>query len=313
MLGQLNGQDLLKPLFFPTMKWIAGIELVLATAIWGFGFVAVEWALVELHPLWILALRYLLAGAGGILVHLIFFHRQIPIWSTSQLRLAFVPSVLLGLVLLLQTFGMVWTTATNSGFITCLYLLFVPLIDRVFRGKHPPSGAWSCVGLGLVGAFLISGGTFAEPNLGDLLTLACAILAAVHIVWIGDIAPKISHNFHFNTFQTLLFLPILLPALIPLPVPSAPLSTRTWVALLALSLGSSLLGFLIQVRAQKVLSNLAASLIFILESPFSALFAILLLGESMSPLQATGAALMILASLLFSAVSNFRKKAPGSP
>lgn len=75
------------------------------------------------------------------------------------------------------------------------------------------------------------------------------------------------------------------------------MSTQSWFGLLSLSLGSSLLGFFLQIRAQKELDASVASILFLLESPMSFIFAYFLLNERLSLLQSVGAALILLACL----------------
>jgi drug/metabolite transporter (DMT)-like permease len=72
------------------------------------------------------------------------------------------------------------------------------------------------------------------------------------------------------------------------------------IGLLSLSLGSTTLAFYLQVRAQAHLSATVSSLLFLLESPFALIFAFLLLGESLSTMEAIGAFLIFTAAVLAS-------------
>lgn len=272
------------------------VELVAASTIWGFSFIAVRWSLDGMAALWIVALRFLIAFALTMPVLLSIPGARAGL-TRKQLWLALLPGLLLCSALVLQTFGLRFTTATNSGFITCLYVLFVPPLARVVL-KQPLSLAHaSLVLVALVGTALICNLQSLVLNVGDLLTLACAVASAGHIVAIGRIAKHLRSPFAFNALQSVVAGCAALTFAVALePFPTWPMPAHALYGFAFVAVVSTILAFLMQVRAQRVLSTPLASILFLLESPFAALGAFFLLGERLGVLQWSGAALILVAS-----------------
>lgn len=315
------------------------MELVFASSLWGFGFIAVVWALEAMSPLEITGWRFAIATALGLLYLKL---RRRELWT--QIGLAAWPGFLVAGTVMLQTWGLQYTTATKSGFLTCLYVLIVPLLEALTGRQKLHPRTLVCAAIALVGVGFMTGfdqmlgwGSFAndlalqgsagEPvndenlakmqlNWGDVLTLGCALAASGHIIAVGRAVEKVRKStgrevdsFRFNVHQCIwagapllaLTIPILGLNVSPLgdqghvwPVASA------WYAgwkpiggLLILAVGSTLIAFALQVRAQKSLDPSLASLIFLLESPFAALFAVWLLGETISASQIVGGILIL--------------------
>ncbi len=284
------------------IKWVptpkqAVWELVFAASIWGFGFICTRVALEFAGPFWLNTIRFYLAFFFALPVILF-----IPILRNhlnwNQFWLAAIPGFLLSGTLVFQTAGLYYTSVTKSAFITVLYIIFVPFLERFLLGTRIKKVHLIYVFFALLGTFLICNFRSNEWNRGDLLTLICALVATVQIVLLEKISPKITSAFVFNVFQTFWagIIPLLL-ALIFESFPVLPLTPKIILSILMLSFLSTLLAFLIQVRTQKVLPSSTVSMLFILESPFAALFAYLLLGETLSPLQWLGASLILTSAL----------------
>lgn len=296
-------------------------ELVLAAGLWGFGFVATYWALEDFGPLSISALRCTIAVVVGFAICFAFPRLRSQL-NRRQMGLAFWPGVFMTLTLILQTWGLRYTTATKSGFITTLYVLIVPILERLILSRRIPKYHFAFVFLALIGMALIcdipqlisgtvSSGSSAREiwNFGDWLTLACAFAAALQIFWFGKIQNEIKSSFIFNLYQT--FWAGLIPLALmfffeawPKEIHSLPIA-----GMISLTFGSTLVAFALQVRAQKKISPSIASLIFLLESPFAALFGLWFLGERLTPQIVLGA-VIILISLITSVVVASRTSAP---
>jgi drug/metabolite transporter (DMT)-like permease len=141
--------------------------LVGVTMVWGWTFVAVQDAISLYGVLGFLAVRFALAAAA-----------LAPLAASRVTRRTLVVGGGIGLVLaagyLLQTMGLLFTSPTNSGLITGLFVVFAPLADRLYFGKRPSRQILVAVALSLVGMLLLTGGGPDGANLGDLLTLLCA-------------------------------------------------------------------------------------------------------------------------------------------
>jgi drug/metabolite transporter (DMT)-like permease len=273
---------------------LAVSELIVATVLWGFGFIAMIWALREMSPVMITATRFMASFAICALPILYWpdLRRQM---TLQNLRLAAAPGLLLGGTILLQTWGLKYTTATKSGFITTLYVLMVPILEFIVlkRRIHRLHGLF--VGLALLGTAMMMELRIDGFNRGDFLTFLCAIVASVQIFWFGLIGDKIGSPFVFNTLQCLWGgLPfVLLAVFTGEKLVFWPGGHLERLGVTCLVLGSTVIGFLLQVRGQRILPPSISSLIFLLESPFAALFAIFLLGERLSLLKLSGGVLII--------------------
>ena len=301
------------------------IELSIAGALWGFGFVAAYWSLGVGGPITITGWRFVIAGLIGLVsyfaIQKLKGHTLRFDVFQAYLRAAWWPGVFIATLLVLQTWGLQYTTATKSGFITCLYVLIVPMIQPFVGGPKPSravliSAVGSLIGVALMCGLLntlLSGEALdarSRLNIGDFLTLIAAFAASFHILAIDRIGARLGSHFDsykFNTAQSFMAgVPTLAIALAIEPNAgsflfrlSEPLTTgaSSWTGLIgftSLAIGSTLIAFALQVRAQKHIPPATASLLFLLESPFAALFAALLLGEVTTTIQLLGGAIILL-------------------
>lgn len=296
----------------------AVLELTFAGSLWGFGFIASVWALREMGPLTIIGMRFALATVVGLVISWAIpsLRRDL---NWASMRLALMPGLLLSITLVLQTWGLMYTTATKSGFITCLYVLIVPLMERLWLKKRLPRYHLLFAFIALIGVALIcdlpsvllrstnpaAANAKLMWNFGDLLTFLCAIAASLQILWFAFISDRIRSAFVFNIWQSVWagMIPFALALTVGRP-PLWPSQTLPLVGLLTLAFGSTLIAFAFQVRAQKKLSPSLASLLYLLESPFATLFAIYFLDESLRTAQWVGAGLImtaVLSSTIFGA------------
>lgn len=220
------------------------------------------------------------------------------------------PGIFLGITILLQNHGLNYTTATNSAFITTIYVVLIPFI-AYFLYKQKILIADVILALtalfGMILLLNIFGGhslNFTHFNWGDLLTFICAITSAIHIILIGVYAKKCKSPFRFNTFQTFWSLIVTLPFFV---YESSYQGINLWPdkvslvsinSVIGLAVFVSLIAFYLQVTAQKVLPTTTASMLCLLEAPFSFIFASVLLGERLNLLQAIGALIILLSAVL---------------
>ena len=282
------------------------IELIVAGALWGFSFTASVWTLKFLDTPALLVYRFL--GASGLgLALLLLFHKVLSpkillgggeqnLWQTikSEGKTAWIPGACLFAVIGLQTSGLVLTTATKSAFITTLYVVIVPILSHLIGLERIKPQHILCVFLALFGLALFQDLQVNNWNFGDTLTLCAAIASAFHILSMAKYAPRSKSPFILNLWQ--LFWTGFL-ALFFLPFSErnslSSLDQQGVIGLISLIVGSSLIAFYLQVRAQEKIPPNLASLMFLLESPFSALFAYYLLHENFSQLQWMGGSLIL--------------------
>jgi len=274
------------------------LELLVAAALWGFGFIATKWILGTLGAFELLFVRFLLASLIGLPFVLATEHS-----FKKKFKLSFWPGVLLMGTLAFQTWGLEYTTPTKSGFITTLYVIFVPLLESALGRKRLPFEMWLCVLIALVGTGLIVDIGLGQINFGDALTFISAIIATGQIYWMGSVSPNVTRAFVFNVYQCFWCLFFFLPTLhfhefFSKVSNCQAWPLQVWVGFLSLAAGSTIIAFYLQVKAQKDLSRTVSSLLFLLESPFAMLFAILLLGDRLTMRESAGALLIFVAAFL---------------
>src|SRR6059036_2652942 len=142
------------------------LALVLTTLVWGATFPATKAVLEQLPPFSFLVLLFLL-GTVLVLGILLALGRRLRLYR-DMLRMSVIASVFLFLGYTTQTVGLRYTTASNSAFITALYVIFVPLYLRRFGLR-----IWVSAGLAIAGLWFLVNPTV-SLNRGDLLNLACA-------------------------------------------------------------------------------------------------------------------------------------------
>src|SRR2546426_516846 len=150
------------------------LALVLTTVIWAATFPATKRGLEQGLPLSFLFQRFLVSS---LVLALVFVVARRPIrWTAETLRTAAITSVFLFVGYVAQTVGMRYTTASNSAFITALYVVLVPLFLRRFDLR-----LWTALSFAVSGLWLLIRPS-AEMNRGDLYTLVCAVAFALHII-----------------------------------------------------------------------------------------------------------------------------------
>lgn len=273
------------------------IELIVAGALWGFAFTATVWTLEGLDAPALLFYRFVGAALFGLLPLFLFARTRTGLWQKikDEGRIAWIPGIMLFATLALQTFGLLWTTATKSAFITTMYVIIVPIVSH-FTGQdrsRPRHVLW--VLLAILGLALFQDLHWENWNFGDTLTVGAAFAAMGHILVLAKFAPASKSPYILNLWQ-LFWTGALAVFLLPLGprMDLGALDTRGLWGMLTLIFGSGLLAFYLQIRAQEKLPPNLVSLIFLLESPFSAFFAFILLGERFSGMQWAGGALILI-------------------
>ena len=269
----------------------------MVTAVWGWTFVLVKDAITHYPTLPFLQLRFILA----FLVMAALVHR-LP--ARKELRVGVAAGGVLAAGYLTQTVGLSMTTPGNSGLITGLFVVFTPLIDRIF-GVRLRWWTLTAVATALIGTVLLVGGP-AGVGLGDILTVACAFLFGLHIV-------LLSHWSAGLRSAPLAMLQMATSALIftgggtwSLRLPSQ----DVWIAIVITGVFASALAFYIQTWAQQHISASRTALILTTEPAWALAAAVVLAGQRFGPLQAVGAAL-VLAAIVGHEVAHLKFKVHG--
>jgi drug/metabolite transporter (DMT)-like permease len=257
----------------PRKAILADIGLLYAAAIWGSTFYLVKNALSGIDPVTMVAYRFLLAG---VLMLAFLAATRRPILRGLG------PSALLAVILWTlytsQTIGLGITSASNSGFITGLFVAFIPLFLRTIFRRKPTIMELVASGVSLLGLWILTGG-MSEFNLGDALTLITAMAYALHLLYADKYIKQGIDPYTITCQQFLIVGMLSLITSVILGLPLTIGSTGVAGTVVFLALFPTLSAFLIQMLAQKIRSPLRVSLIFALEPLFAALFAWTLGGE----------------------------------
>ena len=284
-------------------QWIADLSLLMVTAIWGTTFVVVKHAIAEVTPMYFLALRFSLAA----FVLALFPGTLAGLKSTWRRTL--VPGLLLALAYLLQTYGLIYTSASRAGFITGLSVILVPIFFAISEKRRPSWLVISGAAISTIGLALMSGGSADPLNLGDLLVMGCAVGFALQIILVGRRAgemPSLSLTLGMLGTAALLFWPGALREILHQGA-SVFISVNAWMAVLMTAILATSLAFYLQCKMQRFTTPSHTALIFSAEPVFAALFAFLLAGEIIGPMGVLGGGLIVLGIVLVEAIPMLRR------
>ncbi len=284
---------------------LAVLLLLIATAIWGLAFVAQKAAMAHMGPLTFSGTRFLLGGIALLPFALIELRRKAvkPSDFTPRLWLqiaALCAAFLIGSVL--QQYGLAQTSVTNSGFLTALYVLFVPLIAFLVMRARPHPIIYLGAPLALIGIFYLNGGRLGAFNLGDMLVVVSAVFWGGHVFMLGLLSRQTGLPVVLSAVTFLSVGVICLAFAFGFEVPDLTGILAGWVQILYVGLMSTALAFTLQAIAQQHVPAANAAIILSAESLFAALGGALLLGERLPLVGYAGAALIFFAIILVETV-----------
>lgn len=285
---------------FSKNKLFSDIGLFYCAAIWGSTFVITKAALEFVHPISMVGIRFLIAAA--LLLPWVMKRKD----KLRHLKDGFILSFFLSLLYLAQTTGLLYTTASNSGFITGLFIIFIPVFMFIFRKKKPKGLQIISAFTALFGMWLLTGGVEGF-NLGDGLTLIAAAAYSGHLIitdkYVKDNADTILLAFHQFWMVAIISLGISWI----MDYPMAVTSVNAWWIIIFLAVFPTLTAFFIQMLAQKKSEPFKVGLIFTTEPVFAAMFAWTLGGESFMLIKAIGG-LCIVSGMIIGEFSKFNLK-----
>ncbi|WAJ36247.1 DMT family transporter [Pseudomonas sp. GOM7] len=277
----------------------ADLLMLLTAMIWGSAFVAQRLGMDSIGPFLYTGLRFALACLALLPVLMLLQRgkRQRP---AALDRSTLLGGVSMGLVLALginlQQVGLLFTSVTNSGFITGLYVIVVPLLG-LFIGQRSSLGIWLGASLAVLGMFLLSVGEGFSVAPGDWLQLAGAFVWGIHVLLVSFFASR--HDplrLALIQFVTCALISLLLATIFETATPDGILAAAP--AILYGGLLGVAVGFTLQVVAQQHAIASHAAIILSLEAVFAAIAGALLLGEVLALRGYLGCALMFAGMLI---------------
>jgi drug/metabolite transporter (DMT)-like permease len=239
---------------------------MLATAaVWGGSFVLMKDAIQEQDVYSFLSSRFLVASALMIAYRPNVF-KGLTYKFISQGVLA---GVLLGGGYIFQTLGLAKTTVSNTGFITGLYLVFTPLISLIILKRKVLNIQWLAVVVATLGLFLISYNGI-SIGIGEILVLISALFYGAHFVALGEWSD--GKNTYALTLIQILTVSAIASICALINGYQLPPSANVWQAVLFTAFFATFLAFVVQTKAQSVMSATAASVLLAMETPFALFF-----------------------------------------
>lgn len=281
----------------------ASLLLLISAAIWGFAFVAQSKGMEYIGPMTLSTIRCFLGGSLILLTHKINFIRKIVLNENSILidaaatrRGGIICGILLFFAMNIQQYGILETTAGKAGFITTLYIIIIPII-MFFRGHKISKKILVCIGIAILGMYLLSVTEELSINKGDLTVFLSAIFFSVHMIALANYSHKTNaiklNAYQFYVCGILSFFSMLIMEDINIEG-----IKMAMAAILYISILSSAVAFTCQIIALRYIDTTLAALISSMESIFAAIGGYLILKEILTTREVIGCILMFIATII---------------
>ncbi|ODV13905.1 MAG: permease [Rhodanobacter sp. SCN 68-63] len=270
---------------------LATIALIGVTAVWGSTFFLIKDVVQRVAVADFLAVRFVLAA----LAMTVMFAGPLRRLPRRQWLQGLALGALYGVAQLLQTTGQIYASASVSGFVTGMYVVFTPLLGTVLLRQRMPSVTWIAVLLATGGLALLSLQGF-SVNKGVVLVLISAALYGLHIVGLGQWS-RPGDAFALSTVQMVAIAAVCLLATLPHGLELPP-DRGVWFALIYMALAAGAGAMLVQTWAQSHMLATRAAIVMTLEPVFAAGFAVAFGGESLTWRMLGGGALVLAAMYL---------------
>ena len=270
-----------------------------ATVIWGSAFIAQSVGMDKIGPFTFQAVRCFLAVVFLFPASALFSKGK-PFWKSWADPALWRSGVICGLALFaassLQQIGLVYTDAGKAGFLTAMYIVFVPFLG-LFLGQRPGRNALLSLIPAIVGLYLLSCTSVSGINKGDVLLLLCAVAFSVQILLIDRHCAGLD-GLKLNCIQALVVAVLSVPWALLTETVDASLIASCWLPLGYAGVLSMGVAYTLQIVGQKRVAPSAAALLMSLESVFAALFGWLLLHETMTRAEELGCVLVFAAVII---------------
>lgn len=288
-------------------KLLGPVMLVAAAMIWGLSFVAQNEGMNHVEGFTFNGIRMMIGSA--VLLPLILFRNKKNNKKLSKdekrsvLKANIIGIIPVGICLFLgstlQQFAFNYTETGKIGFLTALYMIFVPILG-LFLKKKPTVTIWVGVILGVIGMYLLCVGSSTSFNIGtgELLAIGCALAYAVHILAIDKFGQNIdSIVLSCGQFFVTGFISCILMFIFEKPSLESILNAA--IPILYSGVLSSGVGFTVQIVGQKYTDPTIAAMLMCLESVFAVLFAFIMPPhETLQSVEYIGCAVIFIAIII---------------
>ncbi|PCI46310.1 MAG: EamA family transporter [Alphaproteobacteria bacterium] len=277
----------------------ANLILLLTAFIWGISFIFQKDAMEYMGPFSFNAFRFLLGGL--VLLPLISWrnkrkHKTEKPFSPATIKGAFLAGALIFFGAGFQQYGIQYTTIGNTGFITGLYIVFVPIIS-IFMGQRYGHGIWFAVAIACLGLYLLSDMNGLAMARGDFLVLLGSVFWAFHVIVIGHMAKR-HDQIKFAALQFFACAAFSYLAALYMGDKVMLLTFDEWKWIIISGILAIAFGYTLQVIGQTTSPPAQAAVIMSLEAVFAAIAGYFYYGEILELRALIGCALMFAGCLL---------------
>jgi drug/metabolite transporter (DMT)-like permease len=270
---------------------IALLALVGVTAVWGSTFLVVQDAIGRMPVMDFLTWRFVVASVVMIALR--------PTCLRNVTRLELLRGVGLGTILglgyIAQTYGLRYTSAAISGFITGMFVVLTPVMSWILLRRKTDRNTWMVVALATVGLAILSLNGW-SVGIGELLTLGCAVFFAIHIVGLGEWSSKYGpYAFSLLQIGTVAVISLIAAASEGIAVPPDP---GVWGVVAITGVLATAVAFFVQTWAQSLVSATRAAVVMTMEPFFAGLFAVVIGGNRLTLRTLAGAACILAAMFI---------------
>lgn len=274
-----------------THPLIASFALIVATALWGSSFAITQVVVTQMDLISGMLFRSLIA----VLILLLLKPRSVFQLSAADARNSAAIGVFLGSGYLLQSWGLQHTTATASGFIAGMFVVFTPLVGAIIFRDRIPRVTWAAVAIAISGLAIMTlrGVGF---GFGETITIVTAFMWSLQITFLSRWGrPEIAWAMTTIQMATVAMMSLILAlAMNSLQWPPSSL----WDELIYLGAGAGALALLLQTWGQAQVTAARSAIIFTLEPVWGAIFSVIIVSDVITAPIALGGGLIISAMLI---------------
>ncbi|WP_317446171.1 DMT family transporter [Streptomyces collinus] len=279
----------------PRRAWHTDLPVLLVAAFWGASYLAAKDVTTARTVLAVLVLRFALA----LPVLAVAGWRSLRALTGAQWRGAALLGLILSGIFLLETYGVVHTSATNAGLVISLTMIFTPLAEAAADRTRPTPPFLGAAALSVLGVVLLTQGAgFTRPSLGDLLMLLAALARTLHVLVMSRLrAVRGAGALPLTTVQ--LGTAVAVFAVLSAGTGRAPWATaagfgaRQWAGLIFLAVLCTLVAFFVQMWAVRRTSPSRVGLLLGTEPLWAAAAGIALGGDRLGAVGLAGGALVL--------------------
>lgn len=293
------------------------IAILITTMIWGFTFIAQSEGAKIMEPFSFNAIRFSIGAVTILPISLIRSSRHeksFSFWAEyddkkTLLKGAFLDGIAIFIGLGLQQIGIAYTTPGKAAFLISLSIIFVPLIG-LFLGEKIKKVQWLGVFLALIGVGLLSLKSDFTINFGDFIMMVAAFFLAIHMRISGYFNKNVE-SLKYTMFRFIAAAIFCTVLAISIENTTIYIIKKALPTLLFTGILSSGIAFTLQSVAQIHLDDLTIAFVLSLESVFGAIFAWMILGETLTKKELLGCILVFISVVFIQVIEGRNEKTEG--